>query len=83
MARQLYNKLLYPSTTGFIWIIQNNRINKCDAIVRDIDVAQEIWGKDIYTLKFNTTRTKPNLMAGDMIKVPKYLLKLLKQYFSL
>ena len=55
-TRQLYTKMLYPSNTGFIWMIKNNQISKCDAMVREIDVSQEIWGKDIDALKVKTTR---------------------------
>ena len=64
MVRQLYTKLLYPTNADFRWMIQNNHIKNCDVTVRDIDVTQGIWGKDIYALKGKNTRTKTNPVAG-------------------
>ena len=81
MARQLYSKMLYPSNMDFRWMIQNNNINKCDVVVRDIDIAQDIWGKDIDPLKGETARTIHNPVAGDTIKIPKELLNIKKTFF--
>ena len=67
MTRQLYANMLYPSNMDFIWMIQNNHINKCDVTVRYIYAAQKRRGKDIYALKalkVKTTWTKPNPVAG-------------------
>ena len=49
-----YDKLLYPSNTDFKWFIKNNQIKNCEVSVRNIDTAQEIWGKEIKSLKGNT-----------------------------
>ena len=46
MARQIYAELLYPSNTDFICMILNNHIKNWNLMVRYIDVAQEIWGRD-------------------------------------
>ena len=81
MARQLYAKMLYLSNTNFILIIQNNHTKSCDVTIGDIDVAQQIWGKDIDALKVKTIQTKPNPAAGEMIKIPKELHKLNKKVF--
>ena len=71
MARQVYANLMYPYNTDFIWMIHNNHIKKCDVMIRDIDIAQDIWGKDINTLKIKTAWTKPNPAEGGMLKIPK------------
>ena len=42
-ARKLYAKLLYPLNEYFKWLIKNNQIKNCEASVRNIDTAQEIW----------------------------------------
>ena len=39
--------------------------------VRNIDTAQEIWGKDIIALKAKTVRGKPTVLALDRVKIPK------------
>ena len=50
-------------------------------MVRDIDIAQDIWGNDIDALKVKTSQTKPNPVAGDMINIPKELIKIKKTVF--
>ena len=62
-------------------VVQNNHIKNCDTTIRNIDVAQEIWGKDIDSLKGNTTRSKPNVVSEDRIKIPRELQKLKKTVF--
>jgi hypothetical protein len=49
--------------------------------IQDIDVAKNIWGKNIATLKGKTTRSKTHPVARDYVKVPKELLKLHKEVF--
>ena len=80
-ARKLYAKLLYPSNADFKWLITNNQIKNCEVSVRNIDTAQEIWGKDISTLKGKTVRGKPTLVASDSIKIPKDIANLKKTVF--
>ena len=62
-------------------MIQKNHIKNCDVMVRYIDIAQEIWGKDVDALKFDTNQTKHNPVAGDIIKVLKELLELNRTVF--
>ena len=40
-------------------------------MVRNIDTAQEIWGKDISALNGKTVWGKPIVVASDCIKIPK------------
>ena len=46
--------------------------------VEDVDVALNIWGKNIAALKGKTTRSKPNIVARDSVKIPMDLLKIHK-----
>ena len=55
-GRKLYGKILFPSTKYFRWMIQSNKIKNSEITVRYIDVAHEIWGKDISALKVKTVR---------------------------
>ena len=54
-------------------MVKNNQNKHYDATVRYIDVGHGIWGKDIDALKVKITQTKPNPVAGDMIKITKEL----------
>ena len=49
--------------------------------LEDVDVALNIWGKSIAALKGKTTRSKPNTVARDYVKIPIDLLKLQKEVF--
>ena len=62
-------------------MIQNNHIKNCDVTVRDIEISQDIWYKNIDSLKGKTTQIKPNPVVGVMIKISKELLKLNKALF--
>ena len=46
--------------------------------VEDVDVALNIWGKNIASLKGKNTRSKTNTVARDSVKIPMDLLKLHK-----
>jgi hypothetical protein len=62
-------------------VIRSNQIKDCLVTVQDVDVALKIWGKNIAVLKGKTTRSKPNPVARDFVKVPVALLKLHKEVF--
>ena len=80
-ARKLYAKLLYPSNTDLKWLIKHNQIKKCEVSGRNIDTAQEIWGKYISALKGKTVQGKPNVVASDCIKIPKDIANFKKKVF--
>ena len=43
--------------------------------LQDIDVAIAIWGKDIFSLRLNTTWKNTILVTEDLIQVPKDIIK--------
>ena len=49
--------------------------------VRNIDTALDIWGKDTSSLKGNTVRGNPTVVASDRIKIPKEIANLKKIVF--
>jgi hypothetical protein len=62
----------------FKWVIRSNQIKDWPVMIQYIDVATNIWGKNIAALKGKTTRSKTRPVARDYVKVPKLLLKLHK-----
>ena len=80
-ATKLYTKLLYPQNTDFKWFIKNSQVKSCEVSVRNIDIAQEIWGKGIIALKGETFRGKPNVVASDRINIPKDIANLRNTVF--
>jgi hypothetical protein len=80
-ARALYATLSYPSWKDYKWVIQSNQIKNCPVTVEDVDVAHTIWGKNIAALKGKTTRSKPDPVARDFVKVPAELLNMHRDVF--
>jgi hypothetical protein len=81
VAITLYKTLSYPSMKDFKWVIRSNQIKYCPVTVQYIDVAPEIWGKNIAALKGKTTRIKTIPVARDYVKFPLELMKLHKEAF--
>jgi hypothetical protein len=81
LSRTLYKTLSYPSMKDFKWVIQINQLKDCPVTVQYIDVARNIWGKNIAALKGKTTRSKSIPVARDYVKVPSELMKLHKEVF--
>jgi hypothetical protein len=63
------------------WVIRSNQIKDCPVTFQDIDVALNIWGKNVSALKGKTTRCKTNQVDRDYVKLPKELMKLHKEVF--
>jgi hypothetical protein len=81
LAQNMYKTLSYRSMKDFKWVIHSNQIKDCPITIQDIDVAMKILGKNIASLKGETTRSKTHPVARDYVKVPKELLKLHKEVF--
>jgi hypothetical protein len=76
IAKALHAKLGHPSMKDHKWVIQSNQTQDCPETAKDVDVAHQIWGKNIAVLKGKTARKKAVHVAGDFVKIPKELLKL-------
>ena len=55
VSRDIYATLIYPSAKYYKWVIHRNQINNCPVTFQDAEVAQKVWGKNISSLKLNTT----------------------------
>jgi hypothetical protein len=73
-ARELYNALRTPSLQDFKAILQINLIANNPVTNEDIDIAEEIFGPDIGSLKGKTTRKKPTLVINDYVNIPQKLM---------
>ena len=74
-ARELYGRLAYPSVKDFRWAVMSNQIANCPVTAEDIDIAQQVWGKDISALKGKTTRSKPVPVKGNAMRIPRQFLQ--------
>ena len=46
-----------------------NMIKNCPVTIEYIDIFGEIFGPDIYTLRYKTVRTKPKVVVNDYIGI--------------
>jgi hypothetical protein len=72
-ARRLLHVLGFPTVRDLKTIIISNAIRNCPVTCQDVDIAQQIFGQDIASLKGKTTRKKPTPVQSDKIAVPKEL----------
>jgi len=77
-AKDLYERLAYPSIKDFKWAVMSNQIMDCPITVDDVNVAHALWGKNIAALKGKTTRKKTIPVATSTMPVPPGLLNLHK-----
>ena len=62
-------------------MIHSNKIKNCPVTVEDVATASKIWGKNVDALKGKTTRSKPEVVIRDLVRVPKELMKLHKDIY--
>ena len=75
-ARNLYNKLIYPSTSDFWETVSAGEIPGCEVALEDAKAAEVIWGRSVLKMKGNTVRKNSKQMMQSIIKVPTKFIKL-------
>ena len=70
-ARRLYATMFYPTDKKLKWMITHGQIKNCDVTVRDVDVAHQIWGKGIATLKGKMVRKKLHAACPEEVMIPR------------
>ena len=56
-------------------VIRQNLIRNCPVTTEDVNLAEEIFGPDISTLKGRFTRPSPTTVVDDLIEIPEELKK--------
>jgi hypothetical protein len=72
-ARDLYHALGTPSVQDFKAMLRMNIIANNPVTIEDIEIAEQIFGSDIGSLKGKTTRKKPIPVVNDYIAIPEEL----------
>ena len=74
-ARELYEKLLYPSTADFRAIVSAGAVPGSEVTLDDVKAAEVIWGRSVLKLKGNMTRSNAKRTVQSIVKVPSELIK--------
>jgi hypothetical protein len=77
-ARELYERLLFPSTSDFRAIVSAGAVPGSDVTLDDVKAAEVIWGHSVLKMKGNMTRKNAKRTAQSIVKVPRELIKLHK-----
>ncbi len=75
-ARDLFEKMIYPSTADFRAIVSAGGISGCKVTPEDVNAAEVIWGQSVLKMKRNTVKRNGKRVVQSIIKVPKELIKL-------
>ena len=74
-ARDLLHATGCPSVADLKRILKMNGIANCPITLDDVDIAEQIYGPDVASLKGKTTRRKPAPVVNDQVSIPKELVE--------
>jgi hypothetical protein len=75
-AKDLYEKMIFPSTADFRAIVSAGGIPGCEVMPEDVKTAKVIWGCSVLKMKGNNVRRNVKRLVQSVIKVPSELIKL-------
>ncbi len=75
-ARELYEKLIYPSTADFHAIVAAGGVPGSDVTLDDVKAAEVIWGQSVIKLKGNTVQREGKRKKQSIVTVPSELIKI-------
>ena len=75
-AKDLYEKMIFPSTADFRAIVSAGGIPGCEVTPEDVKTAEVIWGRSVLKMKGNNVRRNAKRLVQSVIKVPSKLIKL-------
>jgi hypothetical protein len=75
-ARDLYKKLIHPSTADYRAIVSVRGVPGSDVTIEVVKAAEVIWGQSVLKMKGNTVRRNDKHMVQSIFEVPRELIKL-------
>jgi hypothetical protein len=75
-ARELYAKLIFPSTFDFRAIVSTGGVLGSDLTTDYVKAADVIWGRSVLKMKGNTVRRNGKGVTQSIVKVTKEFIKL-------
>ena len=68
-ARKLYHIIGTPTVENFKALLHMNTIRNCPVMVKDVKIAEHIFGPDMSSLKGKSMRRKPKPVRKDLIEI--------------
>lgn len=75
-AKELYEKMVFPSTEDFRTIVRTGGITGLDVTPDDVKTAEVIWGRSVLKMKGNMVRHDGKRMTQSIVKIPTELIRL-------
>jgi hypothetical protein len=73
-ARTLMHILAYPTAKDMKAVLKMNSIKDCPVTEQDFDLAVQIYGPDMASLKGKATRRKPSQVVEEVVSLPAELI---------
>ena len=67
VARKICHMVGAPALRNLKMMIRNNSFQNFSVTVEDIEIAENIFGPGVYTLKGRTAIQRPKVVVGDFI----------------
>ncbi len=74
-ARELYKKLIYPSTADFRAIVAAGKVPGSEVTIDDVMAAEVIWGQSVIKMKGNTVQRGGKCKKQSIVEIPLELIK--------
>ena len=71
---RFYTMCMKPTVRNLKHLVNGNFVKNCPITINDINIAENVYGPDIATLKGKSTRHRPPVVQQDNIEVPKEIL---------
>ena len=75
VAKSLYHMVGAPNKKKFKMMIWQNIIQNCQFTVEDIQIEENIFYPNVFTLKVRTTRQSPKVVVDNFIEISRELIE--------
>ena len=78
-VRKLLHILGCPTNHHLKQVLRQNIVMNCQVTIKDVDVAEKVYGPDVGLIKGKTTQKQPGRVFDNNIAIPKELIKKIKR----
>ena len=76
LAMKIYGMVGRPGYKSFKQMIHSNMLKNCPIVLKDVEIAEKVYGKDIAALQGRTTRQQPaHVPELDIVPLPSDILE--------